>query len=280
MKLAIASLLVVGGVANAANVNVLPSASTGSSLILFIKDVTTSTYFYQELGATVSDVNSFATLASDPVSKYSLDGDSVNGSMTVPSLFGSFSSVDASAFINSGGNSSSNTFIWSILGAKTGPNDNAGQRLAVTTSTLDWLNTVAPGGDAVNGMSAGLNAMIVDEMQSATFTNGKSSTVGYGSTGIRGSQAPNNWFGSSQSNGAGLGVAQYLWEINSSSDGTGANIYRSAAQLTLTSSGTLAYTGADLGAGTSPVPVPAAVWLLGSGLAGLAGIGRRRKLVA
>ena len=34
---------------------------------------------------------------------------------------------------------------------------------------------------------------------------------------------------------------------------------------------------ADGGPGPNPVPVPAAVWLLGSGLVGLAGVARRRK---
>jgi hypothetical protein len=42
---------------------------------------------------------------------------------------------------------------------------------------------------------------------------------------------------------------------------------------------TLTFTG---NGGTTPVPLPAAVWLLGSGLLGLAGVGRRRaaKVVA
>ena len=35
--------------------------------------------------------------------------------------------------------------------------------------------------------------------------------------------------------------------------------------------------GDACGAGTAPIPVPAAVWLFGSGLAGIAGVARRRK---
>lgn len=48
-------------------------------------------------------------------------------------------------------------------------------------------------------------------------------------------------------------------------------------QWTLDSAGTLSYV-ADVGA--PQVPVPAAVWLLGSALVGMAGIGRRRKVEA
>jgi hypothetical protein len=46
-----------------------------------------------------------------------------------------------------------------------------------------------------------------------------------------------------------------------------------AGQWTLASDGTATYTLA----GGSPVPLPGALWLFGSGLMGLVGISRRRK---
>ncbi len=46
---------------------------------------------------------------------------------------------------------------------------------------------------------------------------------------------------------------------------------------TLDTSGNLVITG---NGGGAPVPLPAAVWLLGSGLMGLVGVSRRRKIAA
>lgn len=51
-----------------------------------------------------------------------------------------------------------------------------------------------------------------------------------------------------------------------------------AATWTLSASGDLVYTVP--GSGPPPVPLPAAVWLFGSGLLGLAGIGRRKSVAA
>jgi len=278
IKLAIASLLVVGGVANAANIDTLPTAATGSSLVLLLKNTTTSTYYTEVLNAVVTDVNSVATTTSDPAEKYSLNGDSVTGSLSVPSLFGSFSSANLNAFINSGGNSSANNYLWTIMGARQANNNATGKQSIVVASALDFLNDVQFGGSDIGGASNGVNAFFVNEINTATLTNGKSSTVGWG-TGLFGSQAPGSFTYTDANNGAALGVGQYLYQMAGSTSDA-ANIYKSAALLTLNSDGTISYTGADLAAGTSPVPVPAAVWLLGSGLAGLAGIGRRRKLVA
>jgi hypothetical protein len=55
-----------------------------------------------------------------------------------------------------------------------------------------------------------------------------------------------------------------------------------AAGNTVASDGTLTLsaTGLTYAAGTSAVPLPAAIWLLGGGLLGLFGIGRRKAATA
>ncbi len=64
----------------------------------------------------------------------------------------------------------------------------------------------------------------------------------------------------------GSNIDLYAATGNSSKAGTG-QLY-TAGQITMTANGTLE--------AVSSVPLPAAVWLLGSGLLGLAGVGRRR----
>ena len=67
----------------------------------------------------------------------------------------------------------------------------------------------------------------------------------------------------------GSDVNLYAATGDNSKAGTG-QLY-SAGLVTMTANGTLEAVG-----GTTTVPLPAAVWLLGSGLLGLAGVGRRR----
>jgi hypothetical protein len=64
-----------------------------------------------------------------------------------------------------------------------------------------------------------------------------------------------------------------LYAFTASSNGGGAQAtYTQKYDVSLTSSG-LTF---SLAGGGAPVPVPAAVWLLGSGLLGLAGVARRK----
>jgi hypothetical protein len=68
---------------------------------------------------------------------------------------------------------------------------------------------------------------------------------------------------------ANLGQNMNLYAMTGNSSAAAAGQVYTAGLLTITSTGTLEAAGA-------PVPLPAAIWLFGSGLLGLAGIGRRR----
>jgi hypothetical protein len=83
-------------------------------------------------------------------------------------------------------------------------------------------------------------------------------------------------------NAGSVGTAQSFYNIigntfTTTADGLGSHV---AATTTyagfwfLSSSGQLSY---DIPAASAPVPLPAAVWLLGSGLLGMIGVGRRRR---
>ena len=68
---------------------------------------------------------------------------------------------------------------------------------------------------------------------------------------------------------ANLGQNMNLYAMTGNSSAAAFGQVYTAGLLTITPTGTLEAAGA-------PVPLPAAIWLLGSGLLGLAGIGRRR----
>ena len=69
---------------------------------------------------------------------------------------------------------------------------------------------------------------------------------------------------------SGLGTAWNLYGVTGTTTGPVA--------LSLLGTATLTANGVAFGAASSgtPVPLPAAIWLLGSGLLGLAGVGRRK----
>ena len=69
--------------------------------------------------------------------------------------------------------------------------------------------------------------------------------------------------------------AQSLYLLATYGNGNGANVYEGQYTLSLGKDGSLTVNG-----GTAPVPLPAAVWLFGSGLMGLLGICRRRTAIA
>lgn len=92
---------------------------------------------------------------------------------------------------------------------------------------------------------------------------------------------PQGWYGSSLNQMAALGQQTNLYMLVTNGTATGVNggnttlaQYYKFLQVTLDANGDLT----SAAGGTAPVPVPAALWLLGSGLVGLAGVGRRRRL--
>ncbi len=278
LKLAIVGIAVIGGAAHAANINTLPTAPTGSSLVLVMKDYTKNLYFVQELtGTNVLQFNSAATLTSAGAGQYSLDGTGLPGSLTVPTALTTFSSPTAASFLSS---NSGDNIQWSILGARVGTGTGVtGAQSAVFVSPEDYLAEVhyTGGTDAIT-MVQGISSFFTNEVNTSTYTNNVSSSAGWNSSNVYGAAAGNTFNSVNTPNGAAIGTAQYIYQIANSDGGVGANVYKSVAQLTLNANGTFSYSGSDLGGGTAPVPVPAAVWLLGSGLVSLAGVARRRKL--
>jgi hypothetical protein len=276
-KLALAALGLAASQAQAvpliANVpGTSPVSTAGSDLVLLMKDNTNASYFVADLGVSVSSLNSFSNLQSATNNgnsgQYSLYGDSgVAGSMTTSAFSSPTTVTNAAAWLTA---HSGDSITWTIMGYAIGNGtQTAGQQAAVVGSNTDFLNSVPSTSDVATMVGGIKNFFSYLNNNSASFTNGVSSTYGYNDA-SGGGQAGVTF--SSYANGVGVGTAQSLYEVTSAGSGNDANIYRSLGTLTLSTAGVLSY--------AAPVPVPAALWLLGSGVMGLLGIGRRRKVEA
>lgn len=268
IKLAVCgAIALMGSVAHAANVNTLSSSATGSSLILLLKNATDTTYYYAELNKTVSDLRTMADLQSDTPEGYSVYTGEVGplNEGNIQSLNG-YTNANLAAYL---ADNSSDNITWTIMGSKSAPQATAGAAAFAITSNQDFVNTWFWENQATwTAANFFGTAFITDELNNGAWTNGQSSANGWGSATPNGVGAPVSFNGAGFENGAALGQAQSMY-LFATTGGDVANVYKAATTLTLGTNGVMtAY---------SSVPVPGAVWLLGSGLMGLVGIGRRRK---
>jgi hypothetical protein len=279
----IAALGVAGATAaNAANITV-PLPSTGASdLLLFINDTSTSTTYTRVL--TSNTVASVFNYGSAPAG--------TEGALTTytgDSNFTVNTGADASevSFITNA-EAAGDTLQWGIIaGAYTAPTSTPGNAVAIATASDVVTGTTVPGAADASIVQIG-NSTLANTMLSTASGLGKDITKLTGASpansfdattkgifGTPSSQSLTNltFYGAGvQMSGLALGSSSTLYAVTAS-PGTFVDGY-SLGTITLSADGsTLSFVG---NTGTQAVPLPAAVWLLGSGLVGLAGIGRRR----
>ncbi|MBS0379230.1 MAG: hypothetical protein JSS29_12140 [Proteobacteria bacterium] len=277
IKLALAGTALAAGVANA-QINVPPTASGGSDLILFVTDTANGQTFVQDLGVNLDSlgVTTASVVAdSNAGNSYSLFGNITNpgplgsgGAITVGAgLINSTTHVDSAlaAFeaANSGG-----TFYYTIMAGANGDGSvNAGQ------GRLLAAYTSANGATQFNDEpgSAGINSAVSNT--TAFFAQSNAGTAVYDYTAGLGKQAVTSFGQTSGGNGSAIGGTTFLYEMATFGSGNDANVYASTDAITVGLGGVI--TGL-VSAGSGSVPLPAAFWLLGSGVLGLLGIGRRR----
>ncbi len=252
IKLAVISAVaLMGGVANAANVNTVSSAATGSSLILLLKNATDGNYFYSELTPTVSSLRTMSQLQADTAENYSVNGTDTTGPLngaTLTALNG-YTSNNLQAYL--AGNTA-DAITWTIMGSKSGPNADNGSAALVVTSKNDFLDqSIWLNGDLWQAANFFGNNFLSTEINGGgvVFTNGVSSTNGWGSNNVNGKNAPISFNGAGFENGAALNAAQSLYLLGTTGLDV-ANTYKSAYTLTLSSAGVLSYNE------PAPVPVP------------------------
>jgi len=259
LKVGVASTLALGGAAAHASI-ALPSSGS-SDLILFAEVVTGSNTevasYAGDTGIAVpavggslssttvlgSDANLAALFAADAAGdtlEWAVQGGAFTGGTTT----GNFGTAGAVNFITTNGGPASNL---------TGKNVGNLVHWSSLDNTVSGLNTNFAGANSVEGNSAA-TAGIWDATQAGTNVYG--------------------WYGNGPTTNITLGSSATLFGVTGNGSSISKVVTSSLGTALLTSSG-LQITGNSTP--PPPVPLPPAVWLLGSGLLGLAGIARRKR---
>jgi len=271
LKLKIIAAAAVMAAASGAQADLVTNFAGNSSLALVAFNVLSNSYYVRDLGFTLNSFlpNSVTTTAADG------GGSAVIGNKTPEA--GLNISFAAGNFVSWLGSQDTAQIRWTIAagdGSVAGaPVDFNRALVASSQGPLLATNTTIRAASNTNNGVSGLAS-----------TN---PTFGYDATGatIAPGFLSNNGFGASTLNLLNGAASLYYYVTTAS---TGASSTTSApktfsnslntATLTLASTGVLTY---DLQpAAVSAVPVPAAAWLLGSGLLGIGGMIRRRKAAA
>jgi hypothetical protein len=280
VKIAVGAALLASGAAAYADV-ATPSSGNGE-LVLFVRDTANAGRVYARgLGYTLNDVLSQAAITGDPTKVDSSNNVADTDTMTFSLPVGGIA-ADANLSTFLGGDPSH--YVWTIMaGDNQGGQTGEGNRRYVTTAQIDYatqastLTNIQIGTGAFNN----LETMLVALNGSLPDGSGTSTPAGadgeWGQSGTSFDGAP-SWFGAGPNNENAIGSAAHFYVLTTGNGGSQQSLARvyKGVDFTLGLNGTLTSASVE----TPQVPLPAAVWLLGSALAGFAGLSRRRKVEA
>jgi hypothetical protein len=276
MKISLKQILAVGALTVASTAafadGALPSTGNGG-LMLVVWDQTTGLSYTRDLQINVDDVATQSAVIGDT---YSGAGDL---SFNIPATINLSADANLSSFLSTALGANDNV-TWGVVGGGViGTGNGVAVKRYLTTTSADLVsgNSAVTNGKLTTSWS-GLESRQVYLNQSIEQTNG-TSVNGDGKSNnpslfsANWDDAAGTWSASGVNNQVALDSKANFYLVTSAGGGSGtlARIY-TLAGLTLSSTGLLT---SDV-VGTGATPIPAAIWLLGSGLAGLVGIGRRK----
>ena len=259
--------------ASAAHADLANNSTGNSSLALVAFNQDTGSYYVRDLGYTLNSFlpSSVITSANDGGGSAVTGNKTPEAGLNITWAAGSFSSWLAGQ--------TSGAIAWTVAAGDNlvAGNLNLSRALvAVTAAPSGITNTVVR------------NAVSTSTGVSGLATQNNDGTSWYDKTGstIISTFLVNNNFGTGTLNSLNTAASLFYYATTAAtgSSTVAANAFSFAnslntATLTLASSGVLTYDLQPAG-GVSPVPVPAAAWLMGSGLVALGGMVRRRKAAA
>jgi len=272
VKYALASLAMVGAASSAYADVALPSTGNGE-LALFVRDLSnTSRSFMVGLGVTLDNLLTQDAITATPGTDATLR---TGVPITVNASIGNFSSSDLASFMST---SSALGYEYAIIGGDgvgSSASSNAWRYVGtnelqfgvgtLSNTTTNSINNASGIGTLVESFFAENNDLLPDAPGSS-ITNSTFGQSGNGTT------ATTFWDTPFGDDTASVGTATNLYMLTSGGTSAGkARIYQ-FADVILNLDGTL--TSASVGG--PQVPLPAAVWLLGSALVGFGTVRRRR----
>ena len=241
-----------------ASADVINTSTGNGELTLFVRNDVTGAVYARGLQIQLDNILTEGAIQSGPY----VAGTANQRSYVLPTVT---ADANLTSFLGQAG-----TFSWTIMGGdNTGLINVVGGKRYVTTTQADLSNgtTVTAG-----NLSSSYNSLLtmINQLNDFLPDTAGSSIVSEGQwrqTGATPGSEAGTWYGVGPSNVNGIGTAANLYLFAAPGGGGAARVYQ-FADVTLSADGTLF---------AAPVPLPAAFWLLGTGLAGLAGVSRRRK---
>jgi hypothetical protein len=277
LKYAVSAALAVGGLmaaamnAQAGTIAIDAPSSGNSELVVWFTDLATNVTYSRVLTNKVTSLFTYDG-AGNPaaVTQYNGDANFSVGLGADGTLTG-FLSAAASA---------SQTVVWGITSGAQVAASGPGSTVLIASAPVGTSTVIGLSKSILPSYLAGFGSDVT-VLQSKTANGFNATNDGVIGEPSSSSGTNTTYYGAGINQGQALTASEGLYAVTNPKGTISTSVGVAYDLGTLALSGT----GANLllsftGNGTSAVPVPAAVWLLGSGLLGLAGIGRRRAVRA